>query len=398
MMISEVRRMNEKNNMDLAISASEELLERRKMQKADLIKIGTMTVLGVIVFIFASIAWFSMNKETTANSMTIKTTTMPFDIATTGAQIRNESLINERNPEYISGTSDILSDNKGGSHTFFSGDSLLLRYDTGDSEIGPGGRGELSLYVIPKSNDAMSVRVSLNVVAFAEITKKDEEGNTIYKLDGSGNATDTEDTEIIEITNATDFASKARASGVNNNTAADDADEYVEAAEYLKGHILFFGDEGDISDGTAEASRYYYSKPYTQRTFSSLIEADQKDIAVQIPLYWMWTNTLSQIALADNKSNQRSGYPILQDSNDSGKALIKQYLKTNKECIFTNSSGAVTDGYIDVVTASYASESAFNAAAGTAFTNLSDGYNQADFAIGTRISYFMIEVTVEPDN
>lgn len=46
--------MNEKNNMDLAISASEELLERRKMQKADLIKIGTMTVLGVIVFIFAS--------------------------------------------------------------------------------------------------------------------------------------------------------------------------------------------------------------------------------------------------------------------------------------------------------------------------------------------------------
>ena len=53
-MISEVGQMSEKNNMNLANSASEEILERKKMQKATLIKIGAMLVLSVILFIFSS--------------------------------------------------------------------------------------------------------------------------------------------------------------------------------------------------------------------------------------------------------------------------------------------------------------------------------------------------------
>ena len=46
--------MSEKNHMNLANSASEEILERKKMQKAALIKIGAMLVLSVILFIFIS--------------------------------------------------------------------------------------------------------------------------------------------------------------------------------------------------------------------------------------------------------------------------------------------------------------------------------------------------------
>lgn len=53
-MISEVGQMNEKNNINLAKSASEEISERKKMQKAALIKIGVMLVLSVILFIFSS--------------------------------------------------------------------------------------------------------------------------------------------------------------------------------------------------------------------------------------------------------------------------------------------------------------------------------------------------------
>ena len=46
--------MNEKNNINLAKSASEEISERKKMQKAALIKIGAMLVLSAILFIFSS--------------------------------------------------------------------------------------------------------------------------------------------------------------------------------------------------------------------------------------------------------------------------------------------------------------------------------------------------------
>ena len=32
----------------------------------------------------------------------------------------------------------------------------------------------------------------------------------------------------------------------------------------------------------------------------------------------------------------------------------------------------------------------------SAFRSLSTGYNEADYMIGTKIAYFMIDVTVEP--
>ena len=331
-----------------ALAAAGEIDEQTANRRKSLIKFGSVTVFTAIVLIFLTIAWFSVNKETEAEGMTIKTATLPFDIATKGANIRNEDKISAK---------------------------------------GPGGNGELSLYVIPKTNDAMTVRVNLNVVAFSEVDKKDGLGNPVYKAGSSEEV----DTELIEITNAAEFASKARASGVNNAAAADAAADYVAAANYLKGHILFFGGTGDTSSGTAAASRYYYTDPYTERSFTQAVAANNEGKAVKVPIYWMWTNTLGQVALNNNVSGKRNGYPILAD-NDTDKSKITQYLKTNQSDIFV--SGA-SNSAIDAVTAAYATSADFNTNGADAFTALSEGYNLADFAIGTKISYFMIEVSVE---
>lgn len=378
----------------------DEIAEKKRNQKKSLIKMGAMGVLTLILLIFSSLSWFTMNTQVESSGMNITTATLPFDIATKGASVRNQSVINSKHSEYVEGESG----------TYYVGDSLLLRFDPTQADnpatdsvnesylpdIAPGSNGELSLYVIPKTDDSLDVKISLNVIAFAEIDKYkvateivEENGEEVSK-----EVLVKEGTQIIEIKDANDFQTKAEE--VHNSEAAAAKNDYVNAANYLKGHILFFGTEGDILN-TNEKLRYYYSDPYTtitadsQITFDFPVPANKKGKAVQVPIYWMWTNTLGQIALPNNNSEQRSGYPILADTDTDNKPKITTYLKSRNGSVFAPVDGnTVTNEDIDKVVAS-----TFDS---NAFSKLSKGYNKADNEIGTHIRYFMIEVTVESTN
>lgn len=394
----------------------DELAEKKKNQKKSLIKMGAMGTLTLILLIFSSLSWFTMNTQVESSGMNIKTATLPFDIATKGASIRNTDImstsdgkyiLNTRNGIYSEGTLGTFENQAG---TYYTGDSILLRYDTGASEIGPDDSGELSLYVIPKSDDAMKVKVSLNVVAFAEIEKKDAQGKTVTKVvDGKT----VPDTVLVEITD--EAAIRTAAANAGNTEVADSASDYVSAANYLKGHIMFFGGRGDTTNET-ESLRYSYVTPYTTRTISKSITANNEGKAIQVPIYWMWTNTLGQIAFKKNNS-LRNGMPVVADMTDAQIAAIPndpvtdkekviQYLKDNKNSVLkdwndiltgdellqtlnTNPNpktiSEVVDGLIDNI------DNTNN------FNRLSDCYNAADFLIGTKVAYFMIEVTVEAD-
>ncbi|MCR5541346.1 MAG: hypothetical protein K6F71_11115 [Ruminococcus sp.] len=399
---------------ELAQSASssspkvDELAEKKKNQKKSLIKMGVMGVLTLILLIFSSLSWFTQNRETSVGDMQIKTATLPFDIATKGANVRNQSVINSKRSEYVEGSSGPYSNPSGTSGTYYTDDSLLLRYtpevddpnttDVDESitpDISPGSSGELSLYVIPKTDSSMKVKVSLNVVAFAEIDKYDvstvtnaetNEEETVYTNNG---------TQIVEITSLADFTTAANA--VNNSTAASEAAKYIAAADYLKGHILFFGGLGETttnsgSSGSETVWEYYYTTPYTSRIINQKIASGNEGKAVQVPIYWMWTNTLGQIALQTNTNNLRSGIPVVEESvinltddTDTDKELLLAYLNTNKSSVFT-------------VTETITQDMIYNADALANFETLSKQYNAADYEIGTRIAYFMIEVTVESDS
>jgi hypothetical protein len=101
----------------------------------------------------------------------------------------------------------------------------------------------------------------------------------------------------------------------------------------------------------------------------------------------MWTDTLGQLLLPDNSSGKRNGLPILADTDTTGKAAVKQYLISEKEKVFANSN-VISDSYINDI----ADTELFDA---EKFKLLSNGYNNADFSIGSNIRYFLIEVTVE---
>ena len=410
---------------ELAQSASssspkvDELAEKKRNQKKSLIKMGAMGILTLILLIFSSLSWFTQNRETSVGDMQIKTATLPFDIATKGASVRNTDIMDIADGEYSfntnngifnEGTSGTFENQIGANGTYYTGDSILLRYDTGESEVGPDDSGELSLYVIPKSNDAMKVKISLNVIAFAEIEKKDSTGKTVTKtIDGKT----VPDTVLVEITD--EAAIRTAATNAGNTEVADSASDYVSAANYLKGHIMFFGGRGDTTNET-ESLRYSYVTPYTTRTISKFITANNEGKAIQVPIYWMWTNTLGQIAFKKNNS-LRNGMPVVADMTDAQIAAIPndpvtdkekviQYLKDNKNSVLkdwndiltgdellqtlnTNPNpktiSEVVDGLIDNIDNS------------NNFNRLSDCYNAADFLIGTKVAYFMIEVTVEAD-
>lgn len=371
---------NKSENITKTTQASV-LPDEIKDRKKRLVKFGSLAVFSLVIIIFFTIAWFTSSSEAQVGDMQIGAQSLPFDIATKGAAVRNSEVISSLHSEYLEGTPGTYKDTDNSVDTYYSGDSLRLRFDplqaddadtpdTNESylpDISPGSSGELSLYVIPKTNESQKVKVSLNVVAFAEIDDMTVSGKK----------------KIIEIKDASDFASKA--SAVNNTSAAKDAADYVAAANYLKGHILFFGGQGDTANSD-ESLRYYYTTPYTARTFNKTIAAENKGKAVKVPIYWMWTNTLGQILLPDNTSGQLSGYPIVADTDSDAKSAVKDYVINNRSDIFKNNGESTVSDINSVAAGSDSS----------AFRSLSTGYNEADYMIGTKIAYFMIDVTVEP--
>lgn len=71
---------------ELAESASpsnkidDERQELKKNQKRSLIKLGTMGILTLILVIFSTISWFTMNTQVESDGMSIKTGSMPYTI------------------------------------------------------------------------------------------------------------------------------------------------------------------------------------------------------------------------------------------------------------------------------------------------------------------------------
>lgn len=378
-----------------------ELMDEKEEEKKKrfflLVKFGSVAGLLGIVIIFASIAWFVMSKDVDSGSMAVSIADgSAFNLATKEEYISYLEKLQLVDDDYQSGSSITLYDDKESSNgTFYmidGGNKLIIQchdngntVPSGDKDISPGSWDKVNLYLVPNNDGDISVEVNIEVIPFAEIEKKDSSGNTLYELDDNDqpilvNGKKVPKTELIKLT--TPNALIAAAATFNNTITQDEANKYIKAADYLKGHIMFFGGEGDTTNAD-ETLRYYFTNPYCKRTFTFSKSNVQTDTAYEIPIYWMWPNTLGQIALPDNNSGQRKGYPIVQDSNTDEKDALIDYLQDpiNKQLVFENHT-EIEDYIIE------------NAEDSANFKLLSDGYNKADYNIGTYISYFMIEITV----
>ena len=339
----------------------DEIAEKKRNQKKSLIKIGAMAILTLVLLIFSSLSWFTMNTQVESTGMSVTTADIPFEIAAKGTAVRNDTEFIKADSTYGYGNTDYVS---GYYATGGSDSQIKIRYTPAaneDTEFGPGSSGTIEFYVIPKQNGDLSVQIDLDVVGYRTLG---ETTTTIKR--------------ISELTTT------------NSGLEQSVIDQYKSADTFLKGHIMFFEEEGDTADTTVETSRYYYKKPITTKILEKTFTNARKNVPEKVTIHWMWTNTLGQIALKNNTSELRSDYPVVQDVLDNGtdisntdKAKVIQYLKDNKSTIFANYA-SVTDSEID------------NAKDKANFKKLSDGYNDADFLIGSSVRYFMIDITVKP--
>ena len=338
-----------------------DIKEENRKRKRNLIKLGAMTLLSVIIFIFTTIAWFASNVSTTAGGMSIKTANIPFEIATTGTTVRNDATFIKADSTYTYGDDTAIA---GYYSTNGSNPQIKIRYTptvNDETDFGPGSSGVIEFYVIPKRDGDLEVKIDLDVIGFREL---DDNDKTIKR--------------ISDLTVA------------NSGLEQTVIDQYKSADDFLSGHIMFFEELGDTAQTTLEGSRYYYKKPITSKSFTRSFSNARKDVPQKVTVYWMWTNTLGQIALKDNTSGLRSDYPVVQDAagtdiSGTDKAKVIQYLKDNKAIVFLNSS-EISDSDID------------DAKTKAKFTMLSDGYNDADFLIGSSVSYFIIDISVGLNN
>lgn len=377
--------------------ASDEAREQERDAKKRLVKLGILAAFGLIMVIFVTIAWFAMNKDIGASGMSVTASGETFNLATKGTTIRNNPPFEDLRPDYDPGVAVELIDNETGLEDDFyitgtAGD-LMLRFtsETEDDpsttdydesipdDIGPSSSGELNLYIVPSKSGPIDAYINLEVIAYTVIGTGDE-------------------AEIIEVNDDLDTSS---------GLTAERVAECKLAADYLNGHIMFFEEE-------VNNANYSYRKPITDHVIHFTQANAVAGRAYKVPVYWMWPNTLGQLALKTNALLLRDGKAVVEETTSDGtaqnptdKRLVLDYLKDNKDIIFRNldvestlneqeaeAYAEMTDDEKEAYVSSIIDSWIEAADTHVNFNYLSDGYNTADFTIGTNLNYFLIEATV----
>ena len=368
------------------LNAKIENAEERRKQKKRIVKIILLMTFIALIIVFASIAWFAMNKAVTADTMAVEAAEAPFEIATKGERVRYETEFSNADSAYTDGETTTIT---GIDHiTSSSKPQIRLRYDptadqlaNGEEKVGPKSSGKIELYIVPKQSGTMTVKLDLNIVAFRSFKRKNGEVET---------------TELIKMNDLT---------AANSGLTEEQIAESKKAEEYLNGHIMFF------EHVSSSPTLYSYTDPITDGVLQHTFNATE-NTPETIEIYWMWTNTLGQIALKNNDCGLRNGVPVVDDVassatadqyNASEKKKVIDYLKDNKEIVFKNLEAVadlteeekegLTDEQLQQAYKDKIDDRIDHADTETNFKLLSEGYNSADFSIGTNVDYFIFEIT-----
>lgn len=239
--------MSEKNNMNLANSASEEILERKKMQKATLIKIGAMLVLSVILFIFSSIAWFTSNKEVSESGLQMTAGGIPFTIEFPG----------EDEGHWIDQYHN-LSNQTG---IWLVDDDKNMDNGSGTTEeklgLEPGNSGTLEFRISPNETDTITVDICFTMRGIVKQRSQNSDSST----SSSQQLTEISDTELMG---------------------------------FVASHIMLFTDIDSngkytgLIPNSSDLKRYLRSKTY------SVNDSEEND-DYYTTLYWVWPLHLSNL-------------------------------------------------------------------------------------------------------
>ncbi|MBQ9870156.1 MAG: hypothetical protein IJM32_10910 [Ruminococcus sp.] len=324
--------------------------EERRKQKKRVIKLLLLLVLIALIIVFASIAWFTMNRETGMSGMGVKTAPLPFELKTSGSAGLYDDLFTQLGPDYANAETTAtsqgirwrLTKNTSELNNLYSGTDepdleKITSLDSDQYGLKPGDSGTLKFSIVPRDDAELDLHVGFSMKGYSAT------------FDANNNKTDD---DLVLVTDTSVLG-------------------------YLNSHIIFFyKDAEDVMH---------------------VLPSDGFDISVdeetEVTLYWAWPATLKEIEDANinginsaNASTEVRRLFFISPGN---------YLKATGTENF--STITVTDNADKTVVDNAITEK-LPLVTGRHYDHYAAMYNEADQTIGSYVNYILVEVNVDLQN
>ena len=331
--------------------------ERKKRLRSSLIKFGALAVFAFIVWIFATIAWFSSNSSVSGNGMGVSVAGIPFELASTGAAPADyTALFAKADSSYHAGTQ------QGNTNEYRTGtdNKIFLRFDPNDTDyassytdgLRPGASGTIVFDIVPHNNETFNVTCYFGLKTFDA----------------------TYDDQTNEVETITPIPEEVPAN--NTNT---DLPDLVTASNYLRGHILFFDDR------TMSGSNEIYSGYIAPDEGLTVSVSNGEKTTVTV--YWKWVNTFDQMIYKSTDSTTDS--PLFANDNNDDRAAVISYINENYQNILAGISSANANALANLTVGTVGNLTS------SMMSDLNENYNTADQIIGVNVDYFLLDVSAE---
>ena len=379
--------VSSKEAQEYAEAKIADLKADNQARKKRLIKLGAMLTLTVLILIFTTIAWFTLNREVSTGSMAVKTSPSPFELEVRGTYIENDADFSKADSNYTYGEDQQTLN---AYQTSGQSDRIIWRKTSNTADDGhytkglePNSHGKLTFWVVPNESGTLDINFEFGIRGFIGSFTEPEDEDEEPEL-----------TSLVEINDDLTIAN----SGGLISTAAQLADKKA-ALEFIQGHILFFSDyDGTYHSGflgTGRSIRFGDCiNPSTNAKYNAgnpvSVTEGQK---YQVTIYWKWANTFEQMVF--DETSRKKDEPLFVSTNTTDRTAIYSYLSATESSEMKNKvfkdltvSAITTDlGYVQNNT---------TASIDSATKELTDAYNNADSFIGNNIDYIMIEMTASP--
>ena len=335
--------------------------EQLRKRRASLIKIGVVMILAFIVWVFSSVAWFTMNKNVGGSGMGVSVEASPFELRAVGS---NAGLYDNEYMDAIIDYDDLDTYTSAGS-TSGSTPNIKLRltpatnnpdvaaydienlytksgtpdlknitkHDSEDYGLNPKDFGRLQFQIVPtKPGTEITVKYWLKLSCYKIGYDDNEEFEAQFDADGSFIA---DDIELTKVTN-------------------------TNLLSLISGHIVFFY----VND---------------QNNLVLINPLDNQGISVTtsqtktVTIYWAWPENLRNILGSE-----------IDGITSAGSAQVQSLFLAHPELFLRD----ITSEDTTTITGSTASA----LMTGGDYTRFSSKYNNADQDIGDNVKYIMLEI------
>ena len=339
--------------------------EDKKRRRASLFKIGAVMILAFIVWVFSSIAWFSMNKQVESGGMqmanqgalfTVQPVPSPYIVGIYDDTTQSDTYVRNYLLSGASKEADVLTWTITNDVAVTDPDTNEVTVNKGKNigngpaegysgGIKPGSSGELQFKFVPSSS--VDAELNFDIYAYSvEYNDGDEDKSTIALIDDEASS------------------------------------ESVIAKNLLNGHILLFENY--------DTSTKKYSGLICTNSFQRIMSETYTSETTE-SIYWVWPESLSELVLDDtnnaHKKNLRGKKSLCADQSD----IIKLFKNHPSWFLFDPESPDKTWSEFTSSTTDEAVVSTIN----NNYALYSAYYNEADQCIGTNVAYILLDMDAE---